>query len=65
MRFTPAQIDTIKRLRRSKFPWPVVAKELKATILECRTAVELPTYLTPEPQTLPWYVAQQTLPFGQ
>lgn len=64
MRFTPTEIATIKRLRRSRFPWPVVAKELKATILEVRTAIGLPTYLTPERKTLPWDTSQQTLPFG-
>ncbi len=65
MRFTPAQIAKIRKLRGSKVPWPVIAKRLEATILECRTAVGLPTYLTQERQTLPWDVVQQTLPFGQ
>ena len=53
MRFTPAQIAAIETLRGANVPWPVVAKELKATILECRTAIGLPTYGTPERQTMP------------
>lgn len=62
---TPAQIATIRKLRRLKLPWPVVAKELKGTILECRDAIGLQTYGTPERQTLPWDVEQQTLPYDQ
>ncbi len=66
MRFTPAQIATISRLRGSKVPWPVIIKGLKATIVECGTAIRLPTYLTPERQAIPWDAVQQrTVPFGQ
>ena len=58
---TPAQIEAIRNLRGSNVPWPVVAKELKATILECRTAIGLPTYGTPERRSMPWDVIQRGL----
>lgn len=61
MRFTPAQIATIRKLRGSKAPWPLIAQRLKATILECRTAIGLQTYGTPELQVMPWDVVQRTL----
>lgn len=53
MRFTPAQIATIGKLRGSKVPWPVIVKRLNATILERRTAIGLQTYGTPELQAMP------------
>ena len=62
---TPAQIETIRNLRGSNVPWPVVAKELKATILECRTAIGLPTYGTPERRSMPWDVIQREFTFDQ
>ena len=62
---TPEEIETIRTLRGSNVPWPVVAKTLKATILECRSAIGLPTYATPSRQALPWDQQQQTLPFGK
>lgn len=65
MRFTPAQIAAISRLRGSKVPWPVIIRGLKATIVECGTAIRLPTHLTPERQAMPWHLTQQTLPFDK
>ena len=60
---TPEQVATIRHLRGCNVPWPVVAKTLKATILECRHAIGLPTFATPERSALPWNVVQQTLPY--
>lgn len=62
---TPEEIDSIRTLRGSNVPWPVVAKTLKATIQECREAIGLPTYGTTERQSLPWNQQQQTLPFDK
>lgn len=62
---TPEQVSAIRNLRGCNVPWPVIAKTLKATILECRTAINLPTYGTPEQQAMPWDVVQRTLPFNK
>ena len=62
---TPEQVLIIRNLRACNVPWPVIAKTLKATILECRTSIGLQTFGTPERQAMPWDVVQQTLPFDQ
>ena len=62
---TPEQVQIIRNLRACNVPWPVIAKTLKATILECRTAIGLQTYGTPQRQTMPSDVVQQTLPFNK
>ena len=59
MRFTPAEIATIKRLRGSNVAWPLIAKRFRATIHECRAAIGLQTYGTPDRQALPWDVEQR------
>ena len=62
---TPEQVQIIRNLQACNVPWPVIAKTLKATILECRTVLGLPTYGTPERQAMPWHLTQQTLPFDK
>lgn len=59
---TPEQVSTIRTLRGANVPWPVVAKTLKATILECRAPLGLPTYDKPaERRAMPWDKQQQSL----
>lgn len=59
---TPEEIETIRSLRGSNVPWPVVAKTLKATIQECRSAIGLPPeYQKAERQPLPWDQKQRSL----
>lgn len=66
MRFCSVdEIVDIRTMRGFNIPWPIVAKKLKATILECRTAIGLPTYSTPVRQAMPWDQQQQTLPFDK
>lgn len=65
MRFTLEQITTIQEMRRSKVPWPVIAKNFRATILECRTALGLQTFGTLDWQALPWQVEPPTRPLNK
>lgn len=58
---TPDDIETIRTLRGSNVPWPVVAKTLKATIQECRAAIGLPEYQQAERKSLPWDQKQRSL----
>jgi hypothetical protein len=58
---TPDDIETIRTLRGSNVPWPIVAKTLKATIQECRSAIGLPEYQQAERQSLPWDQKQRSL----
>ena len=60
---TADQVAQIRNMRGCNVPWPIVAKTLKASILECRTAIGLPTYSTSERQGMPWDVVQRTLPY--
>ena len=58
---TPDDIEIIRTLRGSNVPWPVVAKTLKKTIQECRSAIGLPEYQQAERQSLPWDQKQRSL----
>lgn len=54
MRFTPAQIATIRNLRACNVPWPIISREVEAPVSECRAAIGLPVYQPAGPTVKPW-----------
>lgn len=61
---TADQIATIRHLRGCNIPWPIVAKQLRASVAECRQAIGLPgEYPATQRRAMPWDKSQQTLPF--
>lgn len=63
---SPEQIKNIRNLRACNVPWPAIAREIKASVQECRAAIGMPQYDKPTERTaLPWNKSHQTLPFGK
>jgi hypothetical protein len=58
---SPEDIATIRNLRGSNVPWPVVAKTLKATVQECREAIGMPEYSEAASEPAPWIKRQRDL----
>jgi hypothetical protein len=58
---SPDEIRTIRDLRGLGVAWPVIAKQLRKTVQECRSAIGMPEYSQAASEPAPWIKRQRDL----